>query len=136
MPIDPSDSLIDAVRFLVGDVAATPVLTDEQIQFALDQSNDNTYAAAAVCARALAAQYARRVDTEFETLSTSYSQLSKQYADLARRLDMQAKKAGGLGVPMAGGITKTDVEAARADANRVPPFFYDNIFVNPPAPNE
>ena len=136
MPIDPSDSLIDAVRFLVGDVGATSVLTDEQIQFALDQSGDNTHAAAAVCARALSAQYARRVDTKFETLSTSYSQLSKQYADLARRLDMQAKKMGGLGLPVAGGITKADVETAHANADRVPAFFKDNLFANPPAANE
>jgi hypothetical protein len=136
MPIDPSDSLIDAVRFLVGDVATSPVLTDAQIQFALDQANDNTYAAAAACARALAAQYARRVDSKFETIDNKYSQLRANYEKLARSLDAQAKRAGGLGLPLAGGITTADVETAHADATRVPAFFKDSMFANPPPANE
>lgn len=135
MPFDPADSPLDAVRFLLGDTATPPQLTDPEIQFALDQ-NANTYAAAAICARALSARYARRVDTKFETVESKYSQLRDSFEQLARSLDQQAKKAGGLGAPLAGGISKMDVEAAENDNDRVKPFFYDNIFVNPPKINE
>jgi hypothetical protein len=135
---DPAESDIAAVRFLVGDTGADGAerLTDEEITFALDQVADDIYRAAAMCARALAARYARRVDTRFETVETSYSQLRDSYEQLARTLDAQAKKRGGLGEPLAGGITQADVDSIRADLNRVRPFFYDSIFNNPPPSND
>jgi hypothetical protein len=135
MPFDPADSPIDAVRFLLGDTGTPSQLTDPEIQFALDQ-NANTYVAAAICARALSARYARRVDTRFETVESKYGQLSAQFHKLALNLDQQAKRAGGLGAPVAGGISKAEVENARLDADRVKPFFYDNLLNNPPASNE
>ena len=135
MPFDPADNPIDAVRFLLGDTGEPSQLADPEIQFALDQ-NANPYAAAAICARALSARYARRVDTRFETVESKYSQLSAQFHKLALSLDQKAKRAGGLGAPVAGGISKAEVEAARLDADRVKPFFYDNVFANPPASNE
>lgn len=132
---DPANDPVDAVRFLIGDTGASPVLTDDEILFALDQ-NANTYAAAAICARALSARYARRVDTRFETVESKYSQLRDNYEMLARQLEQQARKRGGLGVPLAGGISRADVETAQADDGRVKPFFYDNLFNNPPPTNE
>jgi hypothetical protein len=121
------------VRFLVGDTEN--LLTNRDILFALDQ-NSNIYAAAAVCARALAARYARRVDTRFETVESKYSQLRDSYEQLARSLDQQAKRKGGLGLPLAGGISKAEVELADADMDRVRPFFRDNMFNNPPPSND
>lgn len=136
MPFDPADNPIDSVRFLVGDMdLVSPQLTDPEIQFALDQ-NPNLYGAAAICARALSARYARRVDTKFETIESKYSQLRDSFEQLARSLDQQAKRGGALGAPIAGGISKAEVENARLDADRVKPFFYDSMFANPPASNE
>lgn len=135
MPFDPSESPVASVRFLVGDTAEPPQLGDTEIQFALDQ-NSNVYGAAAICARALSARYARRVDTKFETIESRYSQLRDNYELLARQLEAQARKTGSLGIPVAGGISRAEVEAARQDMNRVKPFFYDNIFANPPPSNE
>ena len=136
MLFDPADSPVDSVRFLIGDTdLSAPQLSDGEIQFALDQ-NANIYAAAAICARALSARYARRVDTRFETVESKYSQLRDNYEMLARSLDAQAKKKGTLGAPIAGGISRAEVEAAQADMNRVKPFFYDNLFQNPPPSNE
>lgn len=144
MSSDPSSSDIAAVRFLLGDIDVTPpsgetaddpVLTDAEIQFALDQ-NANIYGAAAICARALSARYARRVDTRFETVDVKYSQLRDSYEQLARSLDQQAKRRGAMGAPIAGGISRAEVETVQTDTDRVKPFFYDNIFVNPPKPNE
>lgn len=137
---DPNGSAITAVRFLVGDrdggAGTTTQLYDAEIQFALDQASDDKYAAAAICARALAARYARRVNTQFETIHTDYSQLAKNYYDLALSLDKQSRTYGSrnVGVPVGGGLEISEVEAAHEDNNRVKPFFRDNMFNNPPSP--
>jgi len=132
---DPENEPVDAVRFLVGDTATPFQLSDTEILFALDQ-NSNVYGAAAICARALAARYARRVDTKFETVESKYSQLRDSYEQLARSLDAQAKKRGGLGMPVAGGIGRADVENVENTPDRVKPFFYDNWGNNPPPSND
>jgi hypothetical protein len=124
---------IAQVRFLVGDTENE--LSNRDILFALDQ-NSNPYAAAAICARALSARYARRVDTKFETIESKYSQLRDSYEQLARSLDAQAKRKGALGLPVAGGISNAEVETVQNDPDRVKPFFKENLFNNPPAPNE
>jgi hypothetical protein len=132
---DPATEPADAVRLLVGDTTPPFQLSDAEVQFALDQ-NPNIYAAAALCARALSARYARRVDTKFETVESKYSQLRDSYEQLARSLDTQAKRKGSLGVPEAGGISRADVESVHAETDRVKAFFRDNLFNNPPPPNE
>ena len=126
---------LDAVRFLVGDTTSPYQLSDIEVTFALDQ-NANIYSAAAICARALAARYARRVDTRFETVESKYSQLRDSYEQLARSLDAQAKRRGGLGEPLAGGMSKAEKETVNADTDRVKPYFYDGIFANPPPSND
>ena len=138
---DPSADDISAVRFLVGDpdtgLDSTHQLSDAEILFALDQTAQNLYAAAAVCARALAARYARKVDSKFETVESKYSQLRDNYLSLARTLEIQSRRqGGGLGVPLAGGISKADVDAVHATTDLVKPYFRDNLLNNPPPPNE
>lgn len=137
---DPSADDISAVRFLIGDpdggTGTTTQLLDAEIQFALDQAGGNIYGAAAHSARALSARYARRVDTKFETIESKYSQLRDNYLALARDMDKEARRRGGLGIPLAGGISKAEMDAARAEPDRVKPFFRANMFNNPPAPNE
>lgn len=132
LPSEVSEQIAQ-VKFLVGDTENT--LTNRDILFALDQTS-NVYGAAAICARALAARYARRVDTKFETVESKYSQLRDSYEQLARSLDAQAKKRGGLGIPLAGGISRADVENVENTPDRVKPFFYDSIFNNPPPSND
>lgn len=125
-----------SVRFLVGDSVEPYQLSDAEIAFALSQTGDSTYLAAAFCARALSAAYARRVDTRFESIETKYSQLRDSYERLARTLEAQAKKQGALGLPIAGGISRADVDLATQDADRVDPYFYDGMFENPPSQND
>lgn len=122
------------VRFYVGDTTTPYLLTDEQITLAIDATSSDL-AAAAVCARALAARYARETDARFETLWSYDSQKAAAFEKLARSLEQQAKRAGGLGAPVAGGTSKADVESVRTDTDRVRPFFYDSMFNNPPASN-
>lgn len=133
---DPANVPRDAVRFLVGDTdTSDQKVTDEEISFALLEANEDVYAGAAICARALSAKYARRVDVEFDGVSHKYSQLSKSYMDLARKLENQSKAMGGnsaIGAPLAGGIRISDMESANEDDDRVKPAFNTGQFRNPP----
>ena len=122
---------INQVRFLIGDTDSSDYgISNENIVFALAQTS-SIYAAAAMCARALAAKYASEVDTKFESVSVDYSQKAKAYYDLAKRLERQAKAQGGLGVPLAGGLTISDRDAVNADTDRIKPKFYTDQFDNP-----
>jgi hypothetical protein len=124
----------DAVRVLIGDTDTTDQqITDEVIAFALDQSGDEVYEAGAIIARSLAAKYARLVDTKVEDVETKYSQRRDTYMQLARDLEAQAEKYGSssLGVPIAGGISISEMEAARDDTDRVPALFKVGQFDNP-----
>lgn len=124
---------IDDVRFYVGDTETPYLLTDAQITLAIDATSSDL-AAAAVCARALAARFARQVDEKFESISSANGQKAQAYERLARNLSQQAKTAGGLGVPAAGGISLADMETADKDTDRPRPFFHRDMFVNPPGP--
>ena len=134
--IDDGVTPTSSVRFLVGDAIEPYQLSDAEVAFALDQMNDNTYLAAAFCARALSAFYARRVDTRFESIDSKYSQLRDSYERLARSLESQGKRQGGLGLPIAGGLTKSEVDLATQNTDRLDPYFYDGMFENAPEQND
>lgn len=134
--IDDGVTPTSSVRFLVGDAIEPYQLSDAEIAFALDQMGNNTYMAAAFCARALSAFYARRVDTHFEAIDSKYSQLRDSYERLARSLESQGKRQGGLGLPVAGGLTKSDVDLATQNTDRLDPYFYDGMFENDSSPND
>jgi hypothetical protein len=129
---DPADSDLDHVRFLIGDTNGNEQkLQDAEVQFAID-SAPNVYVAAANCARAIAGRFASRVDERFESIENRFSQAAKGYYDLALRLDKQAKQVVGMGAPIAGGIRISDMDAARADGDRVKPAVKRGQFANPP----
>ena len=132
---DPSNSNSDAVRWLVGDTnVSDAALQDEEIAFALSQAGNDTYLAAAICARALAGKYASLIDTKFESVSSDYSGLRDNYNTLAAQLEKQSKKYGtrGLGLPAAGGLTYSDIRANDLNDDRVQPKFKQDQFANPP----
>lgn len=125
---------LNTVRLLLGDTDTNDQqVKNEEITFALDQSNNNVYFAAAWCARTIASQYARKVNTQIDgALSADYSDLSNQYSKLAENLEYQGKKVSAtLGVK-AGGLTKSGVEAVRGNTNRIEPSFRRDRFRNPP----
>lgn len=123
----------NSVRFLVGDTDSTDVqISDDEILFALAQNGDNIYAAGAFCCRALAAKYARRVDTELDgALSASYSDMHKHYIAMSENLDAEYRKSSGLGIK-AGGMTISSIDNVRSDDDRVSPSFRRDRFRNPP----
>ena len=116
---------IDRVRVLCGDPAGdTQVLDDSTISFFLEEYNGNYYRAAADSAAAIAAYYAGQVDVRVGILSSSNSQKTKQFADLATALRRRAEeRATSCAVPFAGGISVADKEVTEANTDRVEPSF-------------
>lgn len=99
---------LNTVRFLIGDTQTEDQLVqDEEISFALAQCNSNVYTSAAFLCRAIAAKFARMVDTELSgSLSVSYSDRSKQYQQLAVQVETIGKKYSGTSLGLsAGGLT-------------------------------
>lgn len=126
---------LNSVRLLLGDTIETDQQAqDEEVIFALSQTNNNVYFAAAWVARIVASKYARNVDVQLDgALSANYSDLASKFTSLADSLEFQGKKAGAtLGV-LAGGITKTQIEAARENTNRIEGAFRRDQFKNPPS---
>jgi len=130
---------LNTVRLLVGDTETLDQQAqNEEITFSLAENGNNTYYSAAWVARAIASKYSRKVNTSLDgALKADYSDLAKQYLLLADSLEYQGKTSGsgssvGIGV-LAGGITKTSIEAARADTNRIEGSFRRDRFKNPPS---
>lgn len=126
---------INTVRLLVGDTDTTDQqVQNEEITFSLAENSDNTYLSAAWVARAISSKYARLVTTKLDgALSANYSDLAKQYQSLADQLEYRGKTDGAAVGILAGGITKSGVEAVRANTNRIEGSFRRDRFKNPPS---
>lgn len=116
---------IDKVRVLCGDPPGdTQVLDDSMISFFLGEYNGNYYRAAADAAAAIAAYYAGQVDVRVGILSSSNSQKTQQFAELATALRRRAEeRATSSAVPFAGGISVAVKEVAEENTDRVEPSF-------------
>ena len=126
---------LNTVRLLRGDTDSNDQqVQNEEIAFALAQNNNNVYYAGAWCARIVAAKYSRKVTTSIDNaISADYSDLAKQYNKLAESLEYQGKKSGAVVGIKAGGITKSGIDAVRANTNRITPSFRRDRFRNPPS---
>ena len=80
------------------------------------------YGAAALVCRAIAARYAREVDSAQNELRTMWSSRTKAYRDLAQQLDVQAANSS-FATPFAGGINVADKIENFADSSLVKPQF-------------
>jgi hypothetical protein len=124
---------LNAVRFQVGDTDTNnQQVQDEEIVFALAETNNSIYEAASYTARTLASKYASKVTLELDgQLSAEYSDLYKHYIQLTDKLSAKAKTSGSqLGIK-AGGISKTRVGVVRSNTDRVEPAFRRDRFLNP-----
>jgi len=126
---------LNTVRLLVGDTETLDQQAqNEEVTFALTENGDNAYKAAAWVARTIASKYSRKVNTELSgALKADYSDLAKQYLQLADSLEYQGKTSGASMGVLAGGITKTSVEAVRANTDRIEGSFRRDRFKNPPS---
>lgn len=132
---DTASGRLNTVRLLVGDTdTSDQQAQNEEITFALSETNNNVYYAASWVARTIASQYARKVNTEVDgALRADYSDLSKQYSTLSDKLEFQGKKSGAVVGVLAGGITKSGINTVRTDTDRVEGSFRRDRFRNPPS---
>jgi hypothetical protein len=128
---------LNTVRLLVGDTDTDDQQAqNEEVVFSLSENGNNIYLSASWIARAISSKYARLVTTKLDgALSANYSDLSRQYQSLADQLEYQGKTSGASIGVIAGGITKSDVEAVRANTNRIEGSFRRDRFKNPPSYN-
>lgn len=111
----------DTVRLLIGDTdASDQILTDDQID-AISALYGDTYQAAAGAADAIAARYARRISMSVDGASVNYSDLSRQYRDLATRLRVQGTAQGV--TPFVAGISISEMDSVDTDPDRNPSRF-------------
>jgi hypothetical protein len=107
---------------------------NEEVIFALSENGNNVYYAASWVARAISSKYSRRVTTQLDgALTANYSDLAKQYKSLADDLEYQGKTSGAVIGVLAGGITKSQIQAVRANTNRIEGSFRRDRFKNPPS---
>ena len=116
---------IERVRVLCGDPAGdTQVVDDSIISFFLEEYNGNLYRAAADCAAAIGAYYASQVDVRVGILSSSNSQKTQQFAELATALRRRAEeRVTTSAVPFAGGVYVAGKAANEDNDVLVPPAF-------------
>tara|TARA_B110000093_G_scaffold142590_1_gene153714 strand:+ start:1217 stop:1672 length:456 start_codon:yes stop_codon:yes gene_type:complete len=128
---------LNVVRLLVGDTdTLDQQVQDEEVVFALAEKNNNVYFAGAWAANAIASKYSRKVNTELQgSLRADYSDLAAQYRTLSDSLAYQGKTSGTVIGVIAGGITKSGVEAVRANTDRIVGTFQRDRFKNPPSYN-
>lgn len=130
-----SSGRLNVVRLLLGDTdTLDQQVQNEEVTFALAQTGDNVYYAAAWLAKTVASQYARKVDVQLDgALSAKYSDLHKHYMALSENLEYQGKKAGAVVGVVAGGLTISDINAVRGNTDRVEGSFRRDRFRNPPS---
>ena len=126
---------LNTVRLLVGDTDTTDQqVQNEEVTFSLTENGNNVYYSGAWVARAIASKYSRKVNTELSgALKADYSDLVTHYNSLADNLEYQGKTSGASVGVLAGGITKSTVEAVRQDTNRIEGSFRRDRFKNPPS---
>ena len=125
---------LNSVRLLVGDTDTNDQqVQNEEITFSLSETGNNIYSAAAWVARTIASKYSRRVDTQLDgALQANYSDLAEQYYKLAEDLEYRGKTNGAVLGVSAGGLTISDIQAVRANTNRIEGSFRRDRFRNPP----
>jgi len=126
---------LNTVRLLVGDTDTTEQqVQNEEVTFSLTENGNNVYYSGAWIARAIASKYSRKVNTELSgALKADYSDLVTHYNSLADNLEYQGKTSGASVGVLAGGITKSKVEAVRQNTNRIEGSFRRDRFKNPPS---
>lgn len=123
---NPATSNRDWVRWRVGDTDTTDQLqTDEEITAALTVYGSK-YKAAASVARAIAAKFSRKADTDMGQLSIRHSQKAKAYLELAAEIDasvgLDAGRVGSIA------ISRADRATEREDTDRPEPAFATGMF--------
>lgn len=126
----------DSVRMKIGDTDCdNQLVSDEEIAGALAEAEDNIYLAGSIVADALSAKFAAYPDVSIGNngLDVDMSALSKRFKELGATLRKQAKRFGSsfVGVPVAGGISKSEVSSREENNDWNQPAFSEGQFDNP-----
>lgn len=122
---DPENSNRDAVRLLIGDTDTTDQqLQDSEVEYFLTlfgASGDGRVVPAAVrCCDAIAAKYARQVDTTNQGLRVGASKRLEHYQSLAEELRLQIATVGEV---FLGGSKYSEAKKLDEDTDLIPPVF-------------
>jgi len=118
---NPATDLTDRVRFKVGDTnAAEELATNAEIAYALGEAGTNVAKACEIVCRAIAARFARFVNTAAADVRVSLEQRVTHYLTLA---DGFKTEAVGFAAPACPSISISLKTAAEQDTDRVQPSF-------------
>ncbi|MDD5229911.1 MAG: hypothetical protein PHC43_01125 [Candidatus Marinimicrobia bacterium] len=117
---NPSDSTVDALRFLTGDTDTNEqLLSNEEITYISTAFVDVNLAGAELC-EAIAAKFARKVNTTNGDLRIDAQKRYEQYIDLAKKLRTKGNR---LAIPWAGGRLLSEKEIAQENTAITQPAF-------------
>lgn len=118
----PASSPVSAVRFTIGDTnAASPRLTDEEIEYLLVQTAGDVNAAARHAVESIIATLSNLCDQTVGSVSKSYSQMRDGWMATLGILKGRSTYRGGM--PLAGGISRTAQRLQERDRDRLRPQF-------------
>ncbi len=133
----PGESTLEAVRFEIQDInPAAPLLEDDEITYALtiegvnspvNSSQTEVLEAGAHCMEALSRRFAALADRSTGTYKVVSTKRAAVYAE--RALDLR-RRAQELHAPFAGGISRSEKWAQRANPNREGSMFRLRQFQN------
>lgn len=131
---NPGASLLDQVRFLLGDTdPLTAYLTDGEILWLLTDAQDNALNAAYRGTDSIIAKLARNRDESVGSVSIAFSQQLAGYEKLAGVLKRRMSRGA---IPFAGGISRTQKLVERSDGDRVQPSFIRDLDQYPDRPED
>lgn len=118
----------DRVRLLIGDTdQADGLLSDEEISFLLSSNGGDENLAGAEACEALAAKFARQVDTKNGALSVAASQRYRAYA---QRASILRERTTMFAEVFAGGLSRSGKASLDDDADLVQPRFSRGMFTD------
>jgi hypothetical protein len=127
---DPASSAKDAVRFHIGDTDVTnEYFNDAEITYMLSNNNNYVFQTAYQACYQLIARFSRYANEAVGGVRVDFSNLSKQFTDLASELKQQMYKDGEPQI-LAGGIDLAEKEANSTDTELVAPKFTKDMQEN------
>lgn len=134
---DPATNARDSIRFLVGDTDTNDQLvSDEEIAWTnnqvtgSDSATTDLYTVAYRVLVAIASKFSRLADQQVGDMRVSMSQKADNARRQAEELKALAGRENTVPVPYAGGISISDKQIDRDNADRVDPFFTTGQFAN------
>lgn len=128
-------STIGTIRILIQDTDVTPILSDLQITDLLAVESD-IYRCSALCCRAIAAHYAKKVSLSVDVIKISNEQKYEHYMALAKIYDQRAREGAGSASLVGTGVILTgvsidEIDSVLSDSDRVASVFSMGINDNP-----